>query len=162
MAAVTNVGSVQCRVPVAGSGCHHPPQIGAIVEENQVATDPPVTTAGWYPGGSFVLTSATVYTGSGGASGPNGIRYAASMEVRGTGSIDAFSVLQTQDGCPPVTYAFSGDTFGTTTSLKNVSWTCPACPTCGTTLPYSGTATSITVYFRLPNGNTLAQVFTHR
>lgn len=161
MAVLRAVGNVQCRVPVPGTDCNRLPQQGTMVEETQVATAPPVPTAGWYPGGNFVLTAATVYTGSGGASGPNGVRYAASMQVHGTGSIDAFTVIQTQEGCPTVTYRFSGDTFGTTTAMRNVSWACPACPDCGRSLPYSGTTNGITVYFRLPNGNTLAQVFTH-
>ena len=110
--------------------------------------------------GIFVLTASTLYTGPGGAEGPTGITYAATMHVRGTGSVDLFDVIQSQPGCADVGYVFSGDTFEAVTSLHDVAWMCPTCPTCGPTLGYSGTLTTFVVYFPQPDGSTLVQEFT--
>ena len=156
-----DVGVVECRAPIPGTDCNRLRQMGAPVEEVQVAGAPPVTTAGFYPAGTYVLTSATVYTGPGGPSGPSGLRYAATLDVHGMGSIDYFDVVQEQAGCPSYSYRFTGDTFGTSTKLFNVTWTCPAtCSNCGAPMPYTGTLTTFIVHFPLPGGRTLVDVFT--
>ena len=155
-------GMSQCRAPVGRAGCTPIAQIATPVNEIQVASAPPRTTAGWYPAGTYALTSATVYTGPGGASGPSGIRYAVTLQVNGMGSTDYFQINWTQPGCPNATYTFSGDTFNTDTALRTVTWMCPACPTCGNTMPYTGTLTSLILYLPMANGNTLAQEFTLR
>ncbi len=151
-----------CRMPVVGAAaaCIAVSQSGPQVVEQRVAAAPPTPTAGWYPGGIFVLTASTLYTGPGGAEGPTGITYAATMHVRGTGSVDLFDVVQSQPGCADVGYVFSGDTFEAVTSLHDVAWMCPTCPTCGPTLGYSGTLTTFVVYFPQPDGSTLVQEFT--
>jgi hypothetical protein len=159
--APADVGMVECRVPIPGTGCNPLRQRAAPIDEMQVAEAPPVTTAGFYPAGTYTLTSSTVYTGPGGASGPSGLRYAATLDVHGMGSVDYFDVVQEQAGCPTNTYRFTGDTFGTSTDLFNVTWTCPTtCANCAATLPYTGTLTTFIAHFPLPGGRTLVHVYT--
>ena len=160
--ASTGDAGALCHFPVAGRGCAMLAQVGSPVTEMQVATAPPATTAGWYPAGLYVLTAATVYTGVGGASGPSGARYAGTLDLHGMGSVDYYQGVQTQPGCADVSYAFHGDTFGGSTSLHDVGWTCPPCPTCATALAYTGTLTTFTMYLPQADGSTLAQEFTVR
>lgn len=167
-AAVNDAGSSFCRIPVPPSGCTAIRQRGSPVAEMQVSGEPPASIGGWYPAGTFVLTSSTLYTPTCGATGPTGISYSATIFVSPqmpNPSVDRYDVVQTQAGCPDLAYIFKGDTFGYDNDrpwdhLSFIEWTCPPCPDCSTKMKYSGTTTTFTTYLPMEGGATLVQEFT--
>jgi hypothetical protein len=119
-----------------------------------------------------VLTSAKLYTGACGVEGPSGVSYAGTLEVGADmvqSSIDHYRLTLTQSHCTETTYVFAGDTFGVPPPpfdrLNTVTWTCPSCPSCSTSLKYSGTPNGVpgdahgvfTLYFPLADGTLLLE-----
>lgn len=167
------VESAQCRAIVESTGCNALQQQGALVPEIQVASDPPQAGGGWYPAGRFTLHSATLYTGPCGPSGPTGHQYSITLDVGGTASVDAYKLIQSEPGCPDLSWNFSGDTFGVGPlpydHLNAVTWMCPTCANCSRTMKYSGTDAGggpmdlnhgvFTIYLPQENGQTLLLEF---
>ncbi|HEY8073756.1 MAG TPA: hypothetical protein VIF62_06600 [Labilithrix sp.] len=71
--------------------------LGAKIDVQQTATDPPAAMGGTIADGTYVLTSATLYTGAGGATGSLGLTLAQTWHFSGTAyahvSFDQMSML---------------------------------------------------------------------
>jgi hypothetical protein len=166
--------------PDAGSfdgGCNEVPQIGSVVNEMQVDSAPPAAMGGWYPAGTFALTSATVYTGPGGATGPDGNRYAMTLDVISEGSTDLYEFVQSVSGQPDYRYAISANLLNEPMTESIATWTCPQTGdfldggtsllpydgiTNGTPSSFTSAGTSVTLYVPGPNGTTIAQSFAYQ
>jgi hypothetical protein len=116
----------------AASACNTLANTAHAITTQQVASDPPAPTGGAIADGTYVLTSATIYTGPGGPVGPGG---PAQTTLRITGA----TVEVANAGDPPtrsITLVTSGTAFTSTD-------TCP-----DTTVvrgSYSATATTFAV-----------------
>jgi hypothetical protein len=57
-------------------GCNTVSNIGTVIQQMYVATDPVTGAGGVIAAGTYALTAAAVYTGAGGGSGPTGTTFA--------------------------------------------------------------------------------------
>jgi hypothetical protein len=132
--------------------CNTVGNTATTIDETQVAGALPTAEAagGSFAPGTYFRTAATVYTGSGGATGPNGVTdkqtIVLSNASAGGGAFVAQSVQSTNGGADQ-RGTLMGTPSGTTVSLLI---TCPASGPFGA-FPYTATATSFTLYNTLHN-----------
>jgi len=125
-----------------------------LVQEQRQPTDAPLPDGGTFVDGTYFLTAVTLYTGDGGASGPDGrSAQQTSMAAGGIGQS-----VSTSDGC--TSHSTSEISFsGTQITLTTI---CPACtpgPCDSTTLGYTATPTTFMLF--APSGsNVTVQTYT--
>lgn len=130
----------------AGGACHDLVNVGTNVVFTAEASPPPTPLGGTIVDGTYVLTTATLYTGTGGASGPTGDTRSMTMRITGARGDSIFDgVARTAQ------FAVSGTTM-TSTSV---------CPESGGTRTdgYDATPTTFAVHLGGSQG-VLVQSFT--
>jgi hypothetical protein len=147
-------------------GCNEVAQRGSLVNEIQVNASAPASMGGWYPAGLYTLTSATVYTGVGGPTGPDGNSYELTLSVISEGSSDLYEFVQSRPGQPDDRFAILADIMHDPMTEAVATWTCPQQGDFldgGTSLlSYDGTTTSLVLYVPGPNGTIIAQSFAYK
>jgi hypothetical protein len=138
--------------------CNTVGNTATTIDETQVAGALPTAEAagGSFASGTYFRTAATVYTGSGGPTGPNGVTdkqtIVLSNASAGGGAFVAQSVQSTNGGADQ-RGTLTGTPSGTTVSLLI---TCPVSAPFGA-FPYTAAATSFTLYNTL---NNVVEVYT--
>jgi hypothetical protein len=131
--------------------CNSLPNTASSVSIEQLASEPPAPQGGTIVDGTYALTAAVIYTGSGGPTGPSGT-------TQTTLQISGATIQVVSDGEPAtrtVTFTTSG------TSIQSVD-TCPDTDT----RPGTYTATPTTLVVELDGGTddagarTLVETFT--
>ncbi len=115
--------------------------LGSVVQNQQSPTTAPTPQGGAPTPGVYEVTTITDYTGPGGASGPNGISGAATLQFSATsgstGTLQEVTTTgKTDDGCTNTNTLFVtwSDAEATTTT------TCPAsCANCTASFSYTAT-----------------------
>ena len=130
--------------------CNSVTNAAPTIDRTQVAEALPTVAAagGTFAPGTYFRTSATVYTGAGGPTGPNGVtdKQTIVLSDAGGGAIVAQSV-QSTSGQTEQRVTLKGTPAGTTVSLVI---TCPASAPFAD-LPYTADATGFTLYNTLEN-----------
>lgn len=124
--------------------CNSLANVGSEVAEEASPTAPPEATGGTLMDGTYVLTSAILYTGAGGANGPTGAKRRMTIRLTGTAGESVFDGLGRNATFVPN---------GTKLVITN---TCPSNEVAET--PFSATSTSLTIHVEKTSG-TLVQVF---
>ncbi len=128
------------RPPDGASECNALAVSGPVISLDNVASAAPTPQGGTASPGTYVLTSAKTYTGTGGASGPSGSSYRAATSNDGT-HFQYTEELTTASGTRPTQLAGTFSTSGTTFTRTN---TCP--DQTAATLHFDATATEFTFY----------------
>ncbi len=146
-----STGGTSSSSGTTGSGCNPNndcndlSNTAPVVEEEQQPTDPPQPDGGTLVDGTYFLTAVTVYTGDGGASGPDGrMTQQTSTSASGTGQS-----VTTEGGC--TSHSSSALTFDG--NMIALTGTCPACtpPPCGSVaLGYTATPSTFILFAGSP------------
>jgi hypothetical protein len=125
-----------------------------MVSLQQLAMDPPTAHGGALVPGRYILTAASIYTGTGGATGPAGIT--AQIESDN----DGLHIHHTQRvvDANGTTEDHLAGTFSTTGIALQAQIACPSVYTADYT--YDATSTGFTLYQAMPGPRTLEEVFT--
>jgi hypothetical protein len=119
---------------IAGGECNALVNGAPQVTANQVASVAPPATGGTLVDGTYFLTSVTIYTGFGGATGPTGSAESVTLQL-------ASGIAQSVAGSSGSVSHETATLTPTSPTTLTASTTCPA-PKTPTTLSYSATATS--------------------
>ncbi len=135
--------------------CGFGANVGSDVDVQQMASTAPTPTGGTIADGTYVLTSGTLYTGAGGATGPLGLTLKQTWHFAGTAyshvSYDNSSMTETRQGG---TYMVIAGTFD-----LHLLQSCPDADVQAD--QYTATTTTLTLYSTDASG-TLALVLTLR
>lgn len=142
--------------PIDGGACNDLVQKGSSIPLNAVATlPPPHSTGGAVSPGTYVLTSATMYTGTGGQTGTMGNQALTLLFTAANQGFDIQAVSDTGTGNT------ASSVTATLTSPGMMSLT-PYCPTSGTpqSVSYSSTGGTLTFYVDGGSNISLVEVLT--
>lgn len=131
-------------VPATDSGpmaCNAVTNIGTVISQMFVATDPVTGTGGVIAAGTYVLTAASVYTGIGGMTGPTGTTYSDTLVIADGGAYER--VLSIVDGVMTGTPIHQSGSFATDGASITVTQTCPPGPQPFTSFDSDGTTVRI-------------------
>ena len=130
-----------------GGACNALPVPTSVAETN-VASDPPTMTGGTIPDGTWQLTSSEKFTGTGGASGPDGISLGQTLVFSTGTSVQSVASLAGTTARWSALYSAGGSDL----ALKP---TCGAVTTPGTTAIFKYTASSTELQIQLDGTNTV-------
>jgi hypothetical protein len=137
-----DAGSLDSSEPDAGGACNTLANSAPVVMEKQVNTAAPTPAGGAGVDGTYFLTSATVYTGPQGATGPTGTAY--QWTSKNTGS--NYEVNYTIKATKTVTQVASG-TSTISGAAVTFTQTCPALDAgASTTYGRDANGTTVTLY----------------
>lgn len=108
-----------------GTGCNDLVNVGAVVPQMFVTTDPVTGAGGSVVPGTYVLTAASVYVGPSGGSGPTGLTLQDTLSIAEGLLYRRVVVFGDDSGGAPKTVRQNG-TFTVTGSSIKVTQTCPA------------------------------------
>jgi hypothetical protein len=149
----------QCNgTTTGGSPCNSIANGASVVQEQQSATTAPTPAGNGPPSdGTYFMTSITVYTGSGGASGPDG--NSEQQTITFTSSTMTLQQVDARNGCPADTNTGTLAFAGTQVTLTT---TCPAdCGSnCGGQSGYTWATPNLDVFEAQGNGTTRVRTFT--
>ncbi len=103
--------------------CNALSNIGAVVSQMNVATDPVTGSGGVIATGTYVLTAAVAYQGPAGTVGPTGATFADTLVLADGGSYERVATFMNAPG-PDGTFHQNG-TFTTDGASLQVTQTCP-------------------------------------
>jgi hypothetical protein len=143
-----------------GGACNSLANGASVVSEQQSATAAPSPQGGGViADGTYFMTALTVYTGSGGASGPDG--NSDQQTAQFTGSTMTLQIVDQGGGCQPQTMTGTLSFSGTQLTLTT---TCPSgCGSnCGGQNGYTWNSPTLSVFEQNGSGMTRLRTFTHQ